>query len=125
MNKLLAIGILGSALALAGNRAEAHDEGAYFVLGTIVGSVLNSHSVRHAPTIHYAPAPHYAARTHVYYPPPRKVVVHKHHYRERHYREHHYREHRYRPGKGEPRWKARQEYRHDSHRGKHRSRGGR
>lgn len=120
MNKLIAIAILGSALVLAGNRAEAHDEGAYFVLGAFVGSALNGHAVRHSPTIHYAPVQHYPVRTYAYYPPPRKVVVHQHHYREHHYREHHYR-----PGKGQHRWKSRQEYRRDAHRGKHRSRRGR
>lgn len=117
MNKLLAVGILGLALGLAGNQAKAHDEAAYFVLGTIVGNALNGHHVRHAPVVHYVPSRHYPVHYRSYYPPPRKVVV----YRDD-YRGHDYRRHGYRAGKAEHRWKGR---RYDSRRDKHRGRRGR
>lgn len=115
MNKLLAVGILGLALGLAGNQAKAHDEAAYFVLGTIVGTALNGHHARHAPVVHYVPSRHYPVRYHAYYPPPREVVVHRHDYRR----------HGYRAAKAEHRWKGQRGYRYDSRRDKHRGRRGR
>lgn len=115
MNKLLAVGILGLALGLAGNQARAHDEAAYFVLGTIVGSALNGHHARYASSVHYVPARYYPAPTYGYYSQPRHVVIHKHDYRQRYYR----------PGRADHRWQAHRGHRYDSHRGKNRHRRGR
>lgn len=115
MNKLLAVGILGLALGLAGNRAEAHDEAAYFVLGTIVGTALNGHHVWHAPMVHYVPSRHYPVRYRTYYPSSPRVVVHRHDYRK----------HGYRAWKAEHRWKGHRGHRYDSRRDKYRGRRGR
>jgi hypothetical protein len=88
MKKYLLIGAIGVALAFSAKPAEAHDELGYFVLGTIVGTVLARDA---APVVHYAPAypapvryaPVYHSRVyrapqvrHVYYPAPTVVVRH-------------------------------------------------
>jgi hypothetical protein len=88
MKKYLLTGAIGLALAFSVKTAEAHDELGYFVLGTIVGSVLARDAV---PVAHYAPAyparvryapvyhapVYYAPRVrHVHYPAPTVVVRH-------------------------------------------------
>lgn len=97
MKKYLLIGTIGLALAFSARPAEAHDELGYFVLGTMVGSLLTRDS---APVVHYVPsypvpvryAPVYHAPVyhaphvrHVHYPAPRVVVRHVYSTPPRHY----------------------------------------
>jgi hypothetical protein len=80
MKKYLLIGTIGLSLAFAVRPAQAHDELAYFMLGTIVGSVLARDSV---PVVYHAPVypapvryvPVYAPPAY-YAPPPRVVIRH-------------------------------------------------
>jgi hypothetical protein len=80
MKKYLAIGAVGLALALAHNPARAHDEAAYFVLGTIVGSALTRHSTHYAPVAYPVAVTYVPAYRHVYYPPRPVIVVERRHY---------------------------------------------
>jgi hypothetical protein len=80
MKKYLAIGTVGLALALAHNPARAHDEVAYFVLGTIVGSAWTRHSTYYAPVVHPVPVTYLPAYHYAYYPPRPTVIVERRYY---------------------------------------------
>lgn len=79
MIKYLVIGTLGLSLSLAGHAARAHDEAAYFVLGTVVGSALTRHSAYHAPVGYTAPVVYVPAYRHAHHGRP-TVVVHQRYY---------------------------------------------
>lgn len=99
MFKYLAVATIGVALSLGSTTARAHDEAAYFVLGTLVGATLTTHSSRHAHVVAHYPAPRY-----VYAAPARHVVV----YQPRPYRARHY----YAVPPPRDHWKAHHGHRH-------------
>jgi hypothetical protein len=115
MNKLIgigAIGLVGFALGLSSNAARAHDEAAYFVLGTVVGSVLTQHGHRHAPVLRQYPVHYYPSHYYPSYPAPRHVVVY-------------HGGHRYAPPPQHYYWRGDHKHRGHKHRGHDRHRRGR